>query len=117
MTVDKFGNYHSQKYNLDTLKKNVANTLGIIVDRNNNLNIQHKKIKNLGPPTEGTDAINQSYLSLQINHTQEVLKKGISKEVISIRSDIEELRHTIKDIFDVIKEISSAIYGKTSNNR
>ena len=74
------------------------------------------KIKNLEPPAEGTDAINQTYLSMQINHTQDVLKSGISKEVISIRSDIEELRHTIKDIFDVIKEISSAIYGKTSNN-
>lgn len=108
MTVDKFGHYYAQKYNSETLKKNVTHTLGITLDKNNNLDIQNKKIKNLAPPTEGTDAVNKTYLSVQINHTQEVLKKGISKEVINLRKEITELKRTIKDIFDVMKEMPSA---------
>ena len=73
MTVDKFGHYYNQKYNSEILKKNVSKTLGIIIDKNNNLDIHDKRIKNLAPPSEGSDAVNKNYLYSQINHVQEIL--------------------------------------------
>ena len=98
MTVDKFGQYYNQKYNSEILKKNVSKTLGIIIDKNNNLDIQDKRIKNLAPPSEGSDAVNKDYLYSQINHVQEILKRGISAEIVNIRQHVIDLRQQINDI-------------------
>ena len=98
MTVDKFRHYYIQKYDSEILKKNVSKTLGIIIDKHNNLDIQDKRIKNLAPPSEGADAVNKDYLYSQINHVQEILKRGISTEIIKIRQDVIDLRQQITDI-------------------
>lgn len=107
MTVDKFGHYYNHKYNSEILKKNVSKTLGIILDKDKNLDIQDKRIKNLATPSEGTDAVNKDYLHSQINHVQEILKRGISKEVVNNRKDIIELKQKINDIYDVMKSMSA----------
>lgn len=117
MTVDKFGHFYNQKYNSEILKKNVSKTLGIIVDKHNNLDIQDKRIKNLAPPSEGTDAVNKDYLYSQVNHIQEVLKRGISKEVVNIRKEIIDLKLKIKEIYDVMITISSSNNGEKSDSK
>lgn len=117
MTVDKFGHYYNQKYNSEALRKNVSKTLGIIVDETNNLDIQNKKIKNLAPPSQGTDAVNKTYLSTQINHVQEILKKGITKEILSIRKDIADLNKKITDIYNVMVSITPKNNGKKSDSK
>lgn len=117
MTVDKFGHYYNHKYNSEILKKNVSKTLGIIIDSNNNIDIQNRKIKNLAPPSEGSDAVNKDYLYSQINHIQEVLKRGISKEVTNNIKDIKDLNQKIKDIYDVIITISSRVNGEKIDSK
>lgn len=118
MTVDKFGRHYSkQKYNSDVLKKNVPQILGIIVDRDNNLNIQNKRIKNVAPPREEADAVNKAYLQIQINRTQDQLKRGINTEVLSVRNHIHELKSNLKDIYDVLSANSFNIkYTYTTDN-
>lgn len=68
--------------------------LGIAVDKHNNLDIQNKKIKNLGPPSEETDAVNKAYLQTQIHRSQEIL----NIEILSIRHDISQLKNTLKSL-------------------
>lgn len=117
MTVDKFGHYYNNKHNSETLKKNVSKILGIIVDENYNLDVQNKKIRNLNFPSEGTDAVNKTYLHTQINILQEILKKGISKEVVTVRKEINELNKQIRDIYDVMITISRTSNGQEGNSR
>lgn len=105
MTVDKFGHYYNQKYNSEVLKKNVSKMLGITVDEDYNINIQNKKIRNIAPPTEDSDAVNKAYLYSQIKHIQEILKHDLNTEFNSIRSEISELKKKLKDIYAVLSSM------------
>lgn len=102
MSVDKFGRYSKQKYNCDIFKKNASKIIGIIVDSDNNINVQNKRIKNLGVPREDADAVNKVYLQTEINRTQDQLKRGLNTEVVNIRNDIKELRSKINDLYYVL---------------
>lgn len=102
MSVDKFGHYAS---NSNVLRENVSKILGIVVDSHNNLDFQNKKIKNLGAPSEDTDAVNKVYLQTQINHSQEIVKRGISTEIVDIRREISNLKNSLQDVYDVIISI------------
>lgn len=102
MSVDKFGRYSKQKYNCDILKKNASKIIGIIVDSDNNLNVQNKRIKNLEIPREDADAVNKLYVQTEINRTQSQLKRGLSTEVVDIRNDIKQLNTKINEIYYVM---------------
>lgn len=112
MSVDKFGRYSKQKYNTNILKKNVPRIVGIIVDSDNNLNVQNKRIKNLGVPRDDTDAINKGYLQAEINRTQDQLKRGLNTEVVSIKNNIKELKSIINDIYYTMTEHNSKMIKK-----
>lgn len=108
MSVDKFGHFS----NSDVLRRNVPKILGICVDSHNNLDIQNKKIKNLSPPSDDTDAVNKTYLQTQINHSQEILKRGLNTEIITIRKEIAELKTNLKDVYDVMITMASNNFKK-----
>lgn len=99
MTVDKFGHHYNQKYTSIALRGHVSRILGINIDNDNNIDIQNKKIKNLAPPSEGTDAVNQSYVHSQNQHLQEILKNGIFNECSNIREEISQLKKSQNEIF------------------
>lgn len=99
MSVDKFGHFSSGNI------RNVPKVLGIAFDRYNNLNIQNKKIKNLGPPTEDTDAVNKAYLQKQINYSREILKQDLNSDIIIIKQEIAQLRDILNKSFNDIHAI------------
>ena len=104
MTVDKFGHHYNQKYSSLALRGNVSRILGINIDNDNNLDIQNKKIKNVAPPSEGMDAVNQSYVHSQNKHLQEILKKGIIQECSTIREEISQLKKSQNEIFKFLSQ-------------
>lgn len=118
MTVDKFGHYYNQKYNSEALKKNVSKTLGITVDEDYNIDVQNKKIRNISQPSEGTDAVNKTYLHSQVNHLQEILKRDCNTEFISIREELSELKKNYKDLLKILTSMSQTptiIYNNQKN--
>lgn len=95
MSVDKFGRYSKQKFSSSILKKNVPRIVGIIVDNDSSLNVQNKRIKNLGIPRDEADAINKGYLQAEVNRIQDEIKSGLNTEILNIRKDIEQLQNTL----------------------
>ena len=112
MSVDKFG--HFSINNTKVLKRDAPKVFGFFIDENRDLNIQNKKIKNLGSPAEQTDAVNKVYVQSQVNHSEEVLKKIFNKQIVYIRQEIINLRNDIKDIFGVLASLSRN-HGEKSN--
>lgn len=109
MPVDKFGHYHKIRYN--TFKEDVEKTLGFVLDEHENLDIQNKRIRNISPPMQSSDAVNKAYLHQQINHNQEILKRGISKEIAAIKKTIDNLQKMVNETYSVMASLA-----KTSNN-
>ena len=103
-TVDKFGHYYNQQYISLTLKEHVSRFLGINTDENNNLDIQNKKIRNVGAPAEGADAVNQAYVHSQIKHIQEILKQNIDQECAHLRQEISQLKKTQNELFKILSQ-------------
>lgn len=102
MSVDKFGHFSK-----DMQRGNVPKIPGINFDKNNNLNIQNKKIKNLGSPAEDTDAVNKAYLHNQIEHMREVLKKEVNVELTDIRREITEMICNLNAVNKILPRIES----------
>lgn len=97
MSVDKFGHFS----NSHLLKRNVPKVLGIFIDRYSNLDIQNRKIKNLAPPSEDTDAVNKVYIQTQISRTRDSLIKDLEY----IREEITNLKNDIQDLNKILMEI------------
>lgn len=117
MAVDKFGHYYNNKFTSETLKKNVSKILGIIVDENYNLDVQNKKIRNVNFPTEGTDAVNKTYLHTEIKNHEDILKRSISKEVVTLRKEISDLNNKIDDVYNVMVSLAKSSYGKEGDSK
>lgn len=115
MTVDKFGHYYNQKYSGESRKRNFSKSFGITLG-GDDYDADNRRIINLATPQQGTDAVNKSYINSQINHMQEHLKRGISKEVIIVRNEIKTLNKKICDIYDVMIMNTSTNNGKKSNS-
>lgn len=99
MTVDKFGHHYNQKYTSIALRGHVSRILGINIDNDNNIDIQNKKIKNLAPPSEGTDAVNHH---TYIHKTS--TKNGIFNECSNIREEISQLKKSQNEIFKILSQ-------------
>lgn len=98
MSVDKFGHFSNSTH----YKKNVSKIFGIFIDRHNNIDIQYKKIKNLDPPAEDTDAVNKAYLQKQIYHSRDILKRDLNIEVNNIRQEITQMKISLSQLFELI---------------
>lgn len=103
MSVDKFGHFS----NSDSVRKNDPKILGFGIDRHYNIDVKNKKIKNLAPPSEDTDAINRAYLQAQITRSQAILKNEMKPEFIDIRSEIAQIKNSIKDLLKVVGSMST----------
>lgn len=112
MSVDKFGRFSHYSHNENRLRK----TSGFNLDRDKNINLHLKRLKNLGSPIEDNDAvtkkfttesINQSALELQkeITFLKDNINKDIKKDIEAINKYIEERFRGIEDyIFKQILE-------------
>lgn len=116
MTVDKFGHYYNQKHSDDLRRRNFSKNFNIVAN-GDNFNADNKRIINLATPLEGADAVTKTYMNSQINHMQELLKRGISKEVIIVRDEIKVLNKKICDIYDVMVMNSATNNGKKSDSQ
>lgn len=64
MSVDKFGHF-SKNYdfnNNEKARRKIQKVVGLVLDRDNNLDVQNKRLKNISFPTQEKDAINKHYL-------------------------------------------------------
>lgn len=90
MSVDKFGHYSSH-HNLN--ESRLRKAIGFNLDRDRNINLHLKRIKNLGLPIEDNDAVTKQFVSESVNQ----LGLKLHKENTVLKNAIEEYIDTSVD--------------------
>lgn len=114
MSVDKFGHFSS--YKNEILKKDAHKWFGFTVDKDKNVDLQNKRIKNVANAVNENDVVNKSYLFLQIRNEQKILKNGINNEIIRVRDEISQLKREVKTILNEKFILESNNTNKHRNN-
>lgn len=98
MSVDKFGHFSS--YKNEVLKNDAHKWLGFTVDKDKNVDVHNKRIKNVRNAVEDYDAVNKAYLFLQIHNEQNILRNGIKKEINRVRNELLQVKDQLKNILN-----------------
>lgn len=101
MSVDKFGRYSGTSNKQRNLKKTITQTLGVQLDSEKNLNLNGKRILNLGAPINTHDAVTRSSVQSEINRIQQLLLIEIEK----VKQECNKLRK--KNLQDVEANLKS----------
>lgn len=89
MSVDKFGCYARASYKQHNLRKNITKILGIQLDSERNLNLNGKRILNVGTPISRHDAATRSSVQFDINQ----LQQSFLIELDKIKQEYETLKN------------------------
>lgn len=101
MSVDKFGHYYNSKLNYNNIiRKNESKMFGFILDSDENLNVQNKRIKQVSSPVEENDAVTKNFLLSQINQMQKDLLLNIHKNDDVVYGKIFNINQNQKSYID-----------------
>ena len=107
MSINKFGHYLNDTSSIISIK-NAPKLLGLYMDKDNNIDVQNKRIRNVASALEENDVVNKMFLQ---SYTEKMQKETIDY----LKSDIEEIREILfnmKQMFiEEIKLLIEEVYG------
>lgn len=108
MSVDKFGHYSNEKYSNENLKKTESKLIGITMDNDQNINMQNRRIKNVGVPIQETDAITKRFMQAHVTQAKENIINYINTENKQIQITLENtITRTTSDLETKIRAFVS----------
>lgn len=101
MPVDKFGHHSKSQNNFIKNEKNkrkIRQVVGLVLDKNNNINVQNKRITNVSFPTQEKDAVNKHYLGTEIRQLQQDLTTLNKQEYKKLDGKLNNIDNSIQNM-------------------
>lgn len=110
MSVDKFGRYSNNQNK--AIKRNIVKVIGFNIEKDGDINLQKKRIKNLGKPIHEDDAVTKSFISSEIQRVYqelltavEKLKKELLAEIANLHNFNDALKNNLNNRLIRIEDI------------